>query len=545
MIRKLLFFFISVLVFSCSQPEIKIPNVKHVIIIGVDGMSVGGVIESSTPNFDEFIKNGAHTFHTRNVMPTSSSPNWEAMLTGSGVALTGVTSNEWRFDNYNLPPVVLNENGRFPDIFYAIKRSNNSLKTASIYHWDGFANLYDHDFVDLDFDCEDEIKTTQKVSEIIQTEKPNFLFIQLDQVDHAGHEFGHMTEKYFESIELADSLAGIIVDATKKAGIFEETLFLIVADHGGVGFGHGHETLQGNEVPFILFGKAVKKGYEIPAAVNLYDVAATSAFALNIGIPQVWEGRPVECAFNGFPEPANLIGSFMAPTQNIPIISPRKINGEVGGLFVDGKAVVTLESEGRDGNIRYTTDGSIPNTNSEVYIQPFEMEHLGVIKAVWFGNNGSRSNFSTGYFRLISENEKPKVSYSIYKGTDWKQLPDFTKLKPVSEGKIYEISIDEIQEKTGQNTGVVFEPTININKEGEYTFATKSDDGSRLFIDGKLIVDNDGDHDTQEREGSVNLKAGNHKIRVEYFNGGGGAYLNCFYSGPGIPRQIISPDSFK
>ncbi len=541
--RILLLFISALIIYSCKN-KVQKPNVKHVIILGVDGMSVGGVLASSTPNFDEFIKNGAHTFKTRNVMPTVSSPNWEAMLTGSGVALTGVTSNEWRFDNYNLPPVVITENGRYPDIFYAIKHSNQSLKTSAIYQWDGFANLFDHNFVDLDFNCEDELKTTQKATEIIQTEKPEFLFIHLDQVDHAGHTFGHMTEKYFDSIELADSLAGVIVNATKKSGIFDETLFFIVADHGGKGFGHGHESVEGNEVPFILYGNAVKKGYTIPAVVNLYDVAVTSAFVLNVEIPQAWEGKPVKCAFAGFPEPDNIIGNFMAPSQNIPAISPKKLNGEVGGLFIGEKAIVTIESAGSDGKIRYTTDGSMPGINSELYTTPFEMLHSGVVKAIWIGNDGRQSDVSKGFFRIVNRDEKPKVHYSIYKGRDWKKLPDFDSLKPVSEGKTYEISIDEINDKIGQSTAVVFEAVLNIQTEGEYSFATKSDDGSKLFIGDKQIVDNDGDHDTQEREGSIHLIPGKYQIRVEYFNGGGGAYLNCFIGGPDFPKQIISPDYF-
>lgn len=92
------------------------------------------------------------------------------------------------------------------------------------------------------------------------------------------------------------------------------------------------------------------------------------------------------------------------------------------------------------------------------------------------------------------------------------------------------------------NTALVFQGLINIEAEGLYKFSTLSDDGSRLYIDGKLIVDNDGDHGVQEKQGSVNLTKGKYQIKVEYFNAGGGCFLNCLISGPGIPKQIISPD---
>jgi hypothetical protein len=539
----LLFSIVVIFSLSACKNDFQPKNIQHVVIIGVDGMSVAGVAESKTPNFDEFMKTGAWSMHTRNVIPTSSSPNWEAMLTGSGVAQTGVTSNNWRYDNFSLPPVVTTENGRYPDIFYAIKRSNPTLATAAVYHWSGFGNLFDHDFVDFDFDCTDEKATTQKVAEVIKNDNSSFLFIQLDHVDHAGHEFGHMTPKYFEAIELADKLAGEIVEATKDAGTYDNTLFLVVADHGGKGFGHGDETVAGNEVPFIMFGCDVKEGYEIPAAVNLVDVAATSAYALNVKRPQVWIGRPVECAFEGAPEPKNLGGSFMAPSTFIPKIFPQKKNGEVGGLFVDENAKVTMETVGKEGKIRFTTDGSIPTAKSQIYTSSLELSKTTVLKAAYFGDDGSQSASSEGYFRVVKNVGKTMgVNYTIYRGNNWAKLPDFSMLKPVEKGRSLEISTDQPGEQIKDYTGIDFEGFIQIDKEGNYTFSTISDDGSKLYIDGNLVVDNDGDHGTQEREGSVNLTSGKHKIRVEYFNGGGGYFLNVFFRGPEITKQIISPD---
>ena len=62
---------------------------------------------------------------------------------------------------------------------------------------------------------------------------------------------------------------------------------------------------------------------------------------------------------------------------------------------------------------------------------------------------------------------------------------------------------------------------------------------SSLYINNTEVVDNDGDHGVKEKEGSILLKPGKQKIKVEYFNGGGGFFLICTYAGPGIPKQII------
>lgn len=68
---------------------------------------------------------------------------------------------------------------------------------------------------------------------------------------------------------------------------------------------------------------------------------------------------------------------------------------------------------------------------------------------------------------------------------------------------------------------------------------TQSADGCKLFVDGKEIVNNDGDHGLIERTGSIELSAGRHRVSVEYYNGGGSFWLDALYMGPRCPKQII------
>ena len=68
---------------------------------------------------------------------------------------------------------------------------------------------------------------------------------------------------------------------------------------------------------------------------------------------------------------------------------------------------------------------------------------------------------------------------------------------------------------------------INIVKGGLYKFQTESDDGSRLYIDKTMVVDNDGLHGMTKKEGTIRLKVGWHKITVTFFENGGFAGLKC------------------
>jgi hypothetical protein len=71
-------------------------------------------------------------------------------------------------------------------------------------------------------------------------------------------------------------------------------------------------------------------------------------------------------------------------------------------------------------------------------------------------------------------------------------------------------------------------------------FSLASDDGSRLSIDGKVVVDNDGLHGTQEKRGYAPLARGNHEFVLEWFNKAGGAALDLRIGKLGEPLQRVT-----
>jgi len=72
---------------------------------------------------------------------------------------------------------------------------------------------------------------------------------------------------------------------------------------------------------------------------------------------------------------------------------------------------------------------------------------------------------------------------------------------------------------------------VKVDSAGKYTFSSASDDGSRLWVNEKKVVDNWGIHGTQERKGRIYLKAGYHDIRAIHFENEGGASLTVKYKG--------------
>ncbi len=128
------------------------------------------------------------------------------------------------------------------------------------------------------------------------------------------------------------------------------------------------------------------------------------------------------------------------------------------------------------------------------------------------------------------------LQYEYYE-KDLPELPEFDRLKPDATGVADTISLKPARRKDGfalRFTGALTAPTA-----GEYKFYLESDDGSRLFIDGKMVVENGGLHSKQTRDGTVHLEGGPHAIVVTYFDAAGERALAVSWKGPELSKQKI------
>ncbi len=131
------------------------------------------------------------------------------------------------------------------------------------------------------------------------------------------------------------------------------------------------------------------------------------------------------------------------------------------------------------------------------------------------------------------------LNYNYYPGS-FSVIPSFSSLTPTSTGRVANFDITLLSTST-YYFAVNFAGYINVPSDGQYTFYTNSDDGSYLYIDNILVVNNDGIHAPLESSGTIGLKAGMHPISVGYFQFAGGKSLMVSYSGPGITKQQVPP----
>lgn len=272
---------------------------KHVVLIGLDGWGAYSVDKADMPNVKKLMNDGSYTLKKRSVLPSSSAVNWASMYMGAGPELHGYT--EWGSQTPELPSRVLDKDGIFPTVFGLLREADPKAEIGCICEWAGIRYVVDTLALNYDKHVKEASKdpdaTARYAVEYIKQSRPTLVNIVFDNPDHVGHASGHDTPDYYAMLTKLDGYVGQIVEAVKEAGMLDDTIFIITADHGGIKKGHGGKTMQEMETAFIISGKGVKKGYEFSESMMQFDVASTIAYIFGLKQPQVWIGRPMTQVF--------------------------------------------------------------------------------------------------------------------------------------------------------------------------------------------------------------------------------------------------------
>jgi predicted alpha/beta superfamily hydrolase len=215
------------------------------------------------------------------------------------------------------------------------------------------------------------------------------------------------------------------------------------------------------------------------------------------------------------------------------------------GSLLEGKPTPVFLN-GTFPDVYYTTDGSEPDISSKRAPQMIEIDGATELKVKWIGENKKYITTSKGNFEIskvwpatqnVKDIKTGGLRYSYYEGK-WKSLPDFTKLKALKTGIADSLfSLEKLP--SGSNFGCVFEGYLKINIEGYYGFALSSSDGSKLFINGREIINNDGQHGNDwYKSYVVPLQKGFYPVRLEYFKSEGNRNLDLIYISPSTHETV-------
>ena len=280
---------------------------KHVYIIGVDG--AGRFFkDADTPNFDRIFADGAVDYTARAETITTSAQNWGAILTGVSYLKHGLT-------NDITGSIERSSSTLFPTIFTYARQAFPDAELSSFCNW----NNINFGLIENDIDVRkehpgDDEAVTQAICDYFDAgNAPTLFFVQLDSVDHVGHELGSKSQEYIDQIGIADGYVGRIYDAIERNGLMDDGLFIVVADHGHTrSGGHGGITMRETNVTVAVKGKTVKSGGNLDADARNRDVAAIALYALGIARPTHMTARIPADLFESTPGEARPVQRDLA-----------------------------------------------------------------------------------------------------------------------------------------------------------------------------------------------------------------------------------------
>lgn len=258
---------------------------KHLIVISLDAMGQTDMpTASELPNFKMMLQNGTHTYKLSSIYPTLTYPVHTTMVTGVYPDKHGVTHN------HQLQPGVPDSEQTWywyrrevkAKTIYDLANSKGMITSGMLWPVTGKAAI-DYNFPELaaiknenqtvkiltngtlPFLLSQELrlgkqrKSTDQpdlddyvticASDVIKAKKPNLLLIHFTDLDTMKHKYGTKSRQAADAIKRLDTRLGKIVQATKDAGIYQDTVFMVLGDHSQIDINY-HVYLN------ILLGRA-------------------------------------------------------------------------------------------------------------------------------------------------------------------------------------------------------------------------------------------------------------------------------------------------
>jgi len=279
---------------------------EHVFIISIDGGKPAVIAQSAMPVLNRLAREGACSWTATTIYPSVTLPSHTSMLTGVGPKKHKIRWNSWR----PRKGVV-----RVPTVFADAKAAG--LSTAMFVGKEKFRHLAQPGTLDC-FDYGEDLAITagkpcclkprksstllaaqvaQRASVYILEHKPNLCFIHFTDADDTGHKYGWGSPNQIQAFADVDVALAVVLKAIADAGIANESVVIVTADHGGHRKTHGGKSPDDMTIPWIALGRDVKIHFPITAPVSICDTAATALWLLNVPVPEWFDGTPVTSAF--------------------------------------------------------------------------------------------------------------------------------------------------------------------------------------------------------------------------------------------------------
>ncbi|MCS7312301.1 MAG: alkaline phosphatase family protein [Acidobacteria bacterium] len=245
------------------------------------------------PTLQALMGQGSYTFQAQTILPSKTLPSFTSMLTGVSPQRHGVLWNDYDPGRGWVP---------VPTVFEVLKRAQPSARTAMVFSKKKLRHLVRPGTLDAVEEVdEDALQVAEVAVRLIQSLRPHLLFVHLRDPDRAGHLHGWGDDargqppsaQFVEALQRCDRALGVIVEALRQNDLWEATLLIVTADHGGRGYHHGSSDPQDMRIPWIAAGGLAAPAGVLTRTIHTMDTAATALAALGQRPPLDWDGQPV------------------------------------------------------------------------------------------------------------------------------------------------------------------------------------------------------------------------------------------------------------
>jgi arylsulfatase A-like enzyme len=266
-----------------------VPRPTRVLILSIDGLRPDAIELTPMNNLKALMQVGAYSLVAQTIHPSVTLPSHTSMLTGLCPDKHGVDWNDYK-------PERGYANGT--DLFDLAHAAG--LRTVMVVGKEKLRQITEPESTDVfEFINDRDVVIAARVAELVP-QGFSLMFVHFPTPDWMGHEYGWLSPEQLSVLFRADEALQTILDALQSAGMREDTLIVVTADHGGHGTTHGTRRLEDMTIPWIATGPGVHH-VVLSTNVNTTDTAATAAWALGLPLQPQWDGLPLLEAF-GLPD---------------------------------------------------------------------------------------------------------------------------------------------------------------------------------------------------------------------------------------------------
>ena len=263
-----------------------IPRPSRVLILSIDGFRPDAIELTPMRNLQALLQEAAYSLGAQTILPSSTLPSHTSMLTGLCPDKHGVDWNDY------LPDKGYAHGTDIFDLAHAA-----GLRTVMVVGKEKLRQVTEPESTDkFEFINDRDAIIAARVVELIP-QGFDLMFVHFPTPDWMGHEYGWLSPEQLSVLFRADEALQTILTALDLAGMRDDTLIIITADHGGHYTSHGTNRTEDVTIPWIIAGPGVWHQV-LSTNINTTDTAATVAWALGLPLQPDWDGLPVLEAFD-------------------------------------------------------------------------------------------------------------------------------------------------------------------------------------------------------------------------------------------------------